>query len=94
MATKQFAVLQTRERQNMPDALKVVTGTVEEITAYFGYTLECGNSWNKKINKNPKTIKSLVTNINNSYNETQSGCYKRTFVQQISMEEAEKYNKQ
>lgn len=46
-----------------------VTGTLEELTKYFSYTLECGNSWNSKINRYPKTIKSLVSNINKSYDE-------------------------
>ena len=32
----------------------------------FGYTLDCGHSWNNKINPNPKTIKSLITALNKS----------------------------
>lgn len=45
------------------------TGTIEELVKYFGYTLEVGASWqhekgNKKINRNPKTGKSLVNNLN------------------------------
>jgi hypothetical protein len=47
------------------------TGTIAELTEYFSYTLLVGESWqnargNKKINKNPKNIKSLVTNLNNA----------------------------
>ena len=49
----------------------------------FGYTLECGSSWNKKINRNPKTIAALVTAINKSYNETEGG-YTRSHVELIS----------
>lgn len=50
---------------------KHVTDTLENLISYFGYTLEVGQSWqyekgNKKINRNPKTIKSLVTNLNNA----------------------------
>ena len=54
--------------------------TIEEAVDYFGYTLECGASWqhergNKKINRNPKTIKSLITNLNNaSDNSARNGC--------------------
>ena len=38
---------------------------------YFGYTLQTGASYskekgNKKINQNPKNIKSLIDNINNA----------------------------
>lgn len=47
------------------------TGTITELIEYFGYTLFVGASWqnqrnNKKINQNPKTAKSLVTNLNNA----------------------------
>lgn len=46
------------------------TGTVEHLrTEVFGYTLECGNSWNSKIPVAPKTAKSLVNALNNSANE-------------------------
>ena len=54
--------------------------TLEEAVKYFGYTLECGASWshergNKKINRNPKTIKGLITNLNNaSDNTARNGC--------------------
>lgn len=55
-------------------------GTIAELISYFGYTLEKGASWqhekgNKKINRNPKTIKSLVTNLNNACNNAAAnGC--------------------
>ena len=50
-----------------------VTGTLPELIKYFGYTLERGRSWehergNKKINTNPKTVRSLVVNLNNAEN--------------------------
>lgn len=56
--------------------------TLEKAIAYYGYTLECGHSWQhkgakgiKKINLYPKTIRSLITNLNNaSNNSTTSGC--------------------
>jgi hypothetical protein len=54
--------------------------TVAEAVDYFGYTLECGASWshekgNKKINRSPKTIASLLTNLNNaSSNTARNGC--------------------
>jgi len=40
------------------------TGTIEELTQAFSYTLLCGYSWDSRVNRNPKTIKSLVTNLN------------------------------
>lgn len=54
--------------------------TVAEAVEYYGYTLEVGASWshekgNKKINRKPTTIKSLITNLNNaSNNAAQNGC--------------------
>ena len=54
--------------------------TLEEAIDYYGYTLEVGASWahekgNKKIDRNPKTIKSLITNLNNaSNNAARNGC--------------------
>jgi len=53
--------------------------TLEEAVKYYAYTLEVGASWqhergNKKINRNPKTIDSLITNLNNaSRNATRNG---------------------
>ena len=54
--------------------------TLAEAIEYYSYTLECGAGWshepgNKKINRNPTTIKSLITNLNNaSSNTAQNGC--------------------
>ena len=43
------------------------TGTIEYLcTNVFGYTLECGNSWNSKIPVRPKTAKSLEKALNDS----------------------------
>ena len=58
-------------------------GTIEDLNKYYGYTLEKGASWqhekgNKKINRHPKGIKSLVTNLynadNNAAADGYSGC--------------------
>jgi len=54
--------------------------TLAEAIDYYGYTLECGASWqhekgNKKINRRPASIKSLITNLNNaSSNSARNGC--------------------
>lgn len=45
--------------------------TLKELISKFSYTLKIGQSWehekgNKKININPKGIKSLMTALNNS----------------------------
>lgn len=55
-----------------------ITGTMEELIKYFKYTLDSGYSWNHKINTNPKTGKSLVTQLNKCVDELQGG-YSRDF---------------
>lgn len=57
---------------------RTYTGTVEHLSKnVFGYTLECGNSWNPKIKLHPKTGKALVKALNMSVEETQGGCFER-----------------
>jgi hypothetical protein len=51
------------------------TGTLEELTNAFSYTLQCGHSWNSKIPTQPKTIKSLMSALSKSVHETQGSCY-------------------
>ena len=63
---------------------RIVEGTLEYLIGYFSYTLEIGNSWNRKINRTPKTIKSFVTNLQKSYEEKEASCYERTFVDLVS----------
>jgi hypothetical protein len=53
----------------------VTSGTLDELIEHFGYTLECGNSWNKNIKRFPKTIEELEIAINQSYQETTSGTF-------------------
>lgn len=45
-------------------------GTLEHLVGRtFGYTLECGHSWNHKIPLEPKSIKSLIKALNASAEE-------------------------
>jgi hypothetical protein len=56
--------------------------SVEEAVNYFSYTLLAGASYehekgNKKINQNPKNIKSLIDNLNKaSKNASKGGLHK------------------
>ena len=55
-------------------------GTIDELIQCFSYTLECGASYQhekgrKKINCMPKTLASLVTNLNNAKNNSASNGY-------------------
>ena len=60
-----------------------VKGTLPELIDYFGYTLECGNSWNPRITRNPKTAKSLISALNKSVKETQGSCYNQDFYELV-----------
>jgi hypothetical protein len=77
-AAKTYTIRTTRNDRSM-----TFTGTVQELTEKFGYTLECGNSWNHRINRNPTTIKSLVSNLEKSYDAKERACYTRTQVELI-----------
>ena len=62
------------------DRVSSTTGTIAELVEYYGYTLEKGASWqhekgNKKINRNPKTLASLLTNLNNAVNNAAANGY-------------------
>lgn len=54
--------------------------TVAEAVEYYGYTLECGASYehergNKKVNRNPKTLDSLLKALHNATNNSaRNGC--------------------
>ena len=61
----------------------VYTGTVEELVRIFGYTLEIGASRNSKITRHPKTITSLLINLQKSFAEKEAACYTRTSVEII-----------
>lgn len=65
---------------NRPTRYSYQEGTLIELIKAYSYTLECGASWenerdNKKINRNPKTIKSLLINLNNAVNNSASNGY-------------------
>lgn len=45
-------------------------GTLQYLSdEVFGYYLECGNSYNKRISLNSRTVRTLVSNLNKSANE-------------------------
>lgn len=52
---------------NHRESRTIWCGSVERlIDRVFGYTLECGHSWNDKINRYPKTARGLVNALNKS----------------------------
>jgi len=79
MPKKVYKVKTTNDgRENIFD------GTLVELIKCFSYTLEVGNSWNKKINRTPKTIKTFIKNLELSYKEKEAGCYGRTSISLIN----------
>ena len=76
--TKQFVITSTSPYTGKTNTSRPLT--VAEAVQYYSYTLECGASWehergNKKVNRNPKTINSLITALNvASNNQARNGC--------------------
>ena len=75
MAKKTFTIIKHRNERETE-----TSGTIDELLKHFSYTLECGKSWehedgNKKINDNPKSGKSLVSNLNNAINNSAANGY-------------------
>jgi hypothetical protein len=70
---------------NKTNRESIYEGTLESLIIVFSYTLEVGYSLNKKINKQPKTIKSFITNLKNSYLIKEASCYNRTFIELITV---------
>lgn len=79
-APKIFTVVTRRYRRVGADSITEYTDTLENLIQTFKYSLETGESYqhekgNKKINTNPKSIKSLITNLNNAIdNAAMNGC--------------------
>lgn len=57
-----------------------ITGTLAYLIQYFSYTLEVGASYNPKINRQPKTIKSFISNLEKALDEKEGACYNRTLI--------------
>ena len=53
------------------------TGTIEELTKTFAYTLDCGHSWNSRISTKPRTVTALVNSLDRCVDELQGGCFER-----------------
>lgn len=67
-----YTIIRTSHRSNSSFEL---IGSLEELIKYFSDILECGASHsskkgNSKINLTPKTIKSLISNINKAVNNS------------------------
>jgi hypothetical protein len=76
MATKKIYTVYSYSRSGEK---RYNSGTLEELIQYYSYTLEVGNSWNKKISRQPKTFSSFIKNVNASIDEKYSG-YDRPYI--------------
>lgn len=66
---KTYVIRNIRSRTGSTSVTRPMT--IAAAVEYYSYTLRVGASWehekgNKKINCNPKTIASLITNLNNA----------------------------
>lgn len=73
---KTYTIIKTRR-----GIQRSTTDTLEELIKGYSYTLECGHSYNSKINTNPKTIKGLISALNKCSDETQRGSYNPTYYE-------------
>jgi len=83
---KTYVIRSTRHRNGSSFTME---GTVAELVGKTAYTLECGASWqhekgNKKINQNPKTINSLISNLNNAVNNSAANGCADTFYELVN----------
>ena len=67
--------------KNRNDRTTETSGMLPELIQHFSYTLLVGNSWNKKVNMQPKTIKSFVTMINLATNSAAANGYSGTYFE-------------
>ncbi len=76
---KTYTIQITRYRYGEAQT-RTTSGTLEELTRYFSYTLESGHSYEyergrKKVNTAPKSARGLVTALNNAQeNIARNGC--------------------
>ena len=92
-APKLFKVVTSR-RGRQSDSV----GTIDDLNEWFGYTLECGESYqnesgNAKINRNPRGIKSFIKNVCNASNNSAANGYSGTSYSEgiVTPEDKAKY---
>lgn len=74
MANKIYTLEKTRMFfGNRPSQTTEVSGTLEELTDYFSYTLMVGHEYKASIPLKPKTIKGLVSALNRAFDIKNGG---------------------
>jgi hypothetical protein len=77
-APRRYVITRTQVRTG--DTTQSPPLPLQEAIEYYSYTLDTGSSWqhekgNKKINRKPRTIKSLISNLNNAVNNAAANGY-------------------
>ena len=91
MTKKTIFIRANRISLSRPSRTTIWAGTIDElVNNVFSYTLECGNSWNPKVNRYPKSAKSLVTNLNKAA-EASSRHYQDTYYDIATEDEIAAY---
>lgn len=85
---KEFTIVKTYYRISGENRVTETTGNLDYLKEYFGYTLECGRSWqyekgNQKIpsNNSIKSAKTLVKALNNSESNRSRNGYSNTYYE-------------
>jgi len=80
MINKIYTIEVTNIRFSGQRDIQKIQGTLDELIRKYYYILRSGNSYNKKINIYPKTIKSFVKSLQMSFNEQDRMSVDKTFV--------------
>lgn len=86
MTQKKYEILVERGERTT-----VWRGTLERLISAFSYTLEIGHSWDSRVNKNPKTITSFISNLQKAFSIKEQCCYNRTYISKATKEDLEQY---
>lgn len=82
-APKTYTIRVTTYRTYGEDKVREVSGTLEYLTSYFGYTLEIGHSWDNRINPKPKTIRGLISAVQKSSDIKYGRTYTREYFELV-----------
>ena len=69
-----FTLIKHRKGQE-----RTLTMTLPEFIDYFSYTLEVGASWDRKVNRNPRTFTAFVSSLRRACEAEEGCCYGRTY---------------
>ena len=78
---KVYKIQTTKHRRSGTPSVNTVENTLPELIKYYSYTLEIGNSWDKKVNMNPKNITSFVNSLQRAFEAKEACCYDRTYIE-------------